>query len=175
MFCQFCLERGCLEINFVSPLDRKNDQAIGHTIPLDIAMLKMPLSKATVIDVSPVIGKITRTILNSCVNFGDLDQAVPLAGQDNLFVEFHTRDAFPPPQNMGWYGVHIVPFTVASKSVMFKNVPMPSQLVGWPQVYSVVVYRMAIDEMTTAPFTSATVPVSGQDNSTSLTTLVSAN
>lgn len=123
-------------------------------IPLDVAMMKVSLLNATVIDVSPVIGGIAHKYVDTVIDFRDLYRAAPPSGQGNLFVEFRARDAFPPPHNLGWYGVHIVPFATAASSLMFKNAPLPEQLRHWPQVYSMAIYRMATNEIKVAPFST---------------------
>ncbi|NLG96771.1 MAG: hypothetical protein GX491_05375 [Chloroflexi bacterium] len=123
-------------------------------IPLDVAMMQVPISNATVMDVSPVIGGIAHKYIDTVINFGDLYRAAPPSGQENLFVEFRARDAFPPPHNLGWYGVHVVPYATAAGSLMFKNAPLPEQLRHWPQVYSMLIYRMATNEITIAPYST---------------------
>lgn len=128
-------------------------QQVGSTIPLDVVLMRAPIRFATVIDAGDVIGDILGRHFNKYVSFKLLQDARPPVGQENLFVEFSATCVFPPPENQGMFGVHIVPYAIAKSSIMFteKVAPLKADfLQEWDEVYAMLTYRKMGGEIVTA-------------------------
>lgn len=125
--------------------DRLNQRVntVPSTMPLDIALLGVPIEEASCIDANHAIACIAPTESRSNeLSFADLTDARPPLSSDNIFVQFHTTSANINSEFPGWVGVHLTPFSVARRSRMFGVVgQVPDRIEHWPEAYVMVVYR----------------------------------
>jgi len=136
-------------------LDRLNTHVLTapSTIPLDVALLGVPLEEATCVDIDHAVARLSRTeSISESLSFSDLTDARPPLACNNLFVQFHTDSACIKSEFPGWLGVHIVPFSVARHSRMFSLLNrVPERIENWPEAYTMVIYREWPLEISLAP------------------------
>ncbi len=123
------------------------------TVPLDIALLGLPLDEAICLDISRAVERIAASESKADnLSFGDLTDARPPVNGNNLFVQFQTREAQIRSEFPGWLGVHIVPFEVARGSRLFSLMEeIPARIDRWSQAYALVIYREWPMEISLAP------------------------
>lgn len=126
-------------------LDRLNYKVntLPSTMPLDVALLGVPLEEAVCIDANRAVSCIAPSESKSdSLSFSDLTAArIPIPA-NNLFIQFHTSSASIQSDFPGWLGVHVVPFSVARHSRMFSLLGrVPARIDEWPEAYAMVIYR----------------------------------
>lgn len=122
-------------------------------IPLDVALLGLPIEEATCIDINHAVSCIAPSeSAADTLSFAELaDARVPIPN-NNIFVQFHTAAAQIRSDFPGWLGVHIVPFEVARFSRLFLMLEeMPDRVETWHQGYALVIYREWPLEISLAP------------------------
>jgi len=136
-------------------LDRLNNHVstAPSTIPLDVALLGVPLEEAVCIDIDRAVASIARSESNSDgLSFSDLTDARAPLPSNNLFIQFHTDSACIKSEFPGWLGIHMVPFAVARRSRMFSLLShVPERIDSWAQAYTLVIYREWPLEISLAP------------------------
>lgn len=136
-------------------LDRLNTHVstAPSTIPLDVALLGVPLEEAVCVDIDRAVASIARSESTSdALSFSDLTDARAPLTSNNLFVQFHTDSACIKSEFPGWLGIHMVPFAVARRSRMFSLLShVPDRIDTWAQAYTLVIYREWPLEISLAP------------------------
>jgi hypothetical protein len=122
-------------------------------IPLDVALLGLPLDEAVCIDINHAVGCIADSESKAeNLSFGDLTDARPPVACPNLFVQFRTDAAQIKSEFPAWLGVHLVPFEVARASRLFGMMEeIPARIDNWSQAYALVIYREWPVEISLAP------------------------
>ena len=136
-------------------LDRLNTHVntAPSTIPLDVALLGVPLEEAVCIDIDHAVSSLASSESTSDgLSFSDLTAARAPIPSNNLFVQFHTDSACIKSEFPGWLGIHMVPFSVARRSRMFSLLGhIPERIDTWAEAYTLVIYREWPLEISLAP------------------------
>lgn len=136
-------------------LDRLNSHVntAPSTIPLDIALLGVPLEDAACIDMDRAVARVAASeSISDGLSFSDLSDARLPLPTNNLFVQFQTSSACIKSEFPGWLGVHVVPFNVARRSRMFSLLSqVPERIDAWAEAYTLVIYREWPLEISLAP------------------------
>ncbi|HEY9087846.1 MAG TPA: hypothetical protein VIO36_06735 [Anaerolineaceae bacterium] len=136
-------------------LDRLNTHVntSPSTIPLDVALLGVPLEEAACIDMDHAIAGVAASeSISDALSFSDLSDARMPLPTNNLFAQFQTSSACIKSEFPGWLGVHVVPFSVARRSRMFSLLSrIPDRIDSWAEAYTLVIYREWPLEISLAP------------------------